>query len=412
MVSDFTWTFQVSSAALSRVSLLSPGDATAFSQAPSLIWQGVWIPSGVVHYDVQVDLDWKFHSLTFWSTTLTVSGSGGVHSSNIGTSLSDRTAYYWRVRARTSPVTGDWSDVRSFFIGTQTQPSPDTELLFQPDLDFVVEEILPTIGTTHQVSFPTLQVTFTQKPSGASINEATFYLLEEPVDGRFGGASGRVVAATRAIAGRSIFMTPTESIKPNSRYTLFVTKSVLSTGGVYLASTVTTYFSSKYMPLYGGTIAVRAELGGFIDEISDDEIHFQMWRASLEVNELLYTRIHQVATTATLESILNYVPAAITYGMQRYAELTAAISLLDSEYYEILRDAGRERQLSVFSYRVTTDVLEELRERIKDLKKERDEVAIAYLLKVLTPRVVIKSQYWTPDTVWMRDYSHKPRSEF
>lgn len=415
MERDKVWVFQTDLAPLSQVSLREPGADTAWPIQPSLSWNGVYIPSGSVFYQVQVDDSWAFKPNLVWSTTVTVSGSGGIHAVAIGTPLAARTTYYWRVRAYTESLTGDWSETRAFFLGTAKQAAPDTVQLFDEDATFRVTELLPENGLSHLTAFPTIRATFTIPVSGQSITDSTFPIFKKPLATLSPPGTVQLSGNTYNILNKTVEVIPPGTIEKNTRYTVRLTQQILSASGTTLEEEIEVYFAGAYQPLYGDPLAVRAELGSFVNAASDDEILFHLWRASLHINELLITRIHRLRPTANINDLVNYQPAeGLTWGMMRYAELTAAMHLLDGYYYDLLQSAGRERTLAVLTLRTDVELLEEIRNKLKELKTECDQIGATFLAAVVVPRTTIKSKYWDRDpcSPLGRDDSWPGRSGF
>jgi hypothetical protein len=417
MENDRIWTFTVSAAGVSKVTLREPGDATAYSTAPTLSWDGVYIPSGTVTYRVQLNDTFQFGLGTnlVWTTTVTTALSGGVQSTAIGTALTARAEYFWRVRAETASATGDWSDTRSFFLGDSLHVSPDTLQVYEPEDFFRLSDLLPLDGSTNLSSFPTIRATFTRAVSGLSITSGSFQFFKGPVDGRTDVATTQLTDGVFTILDNVVDYVPPGTITRNSRYTIKLTTDIQSASGDHLGQDITIYFTGPYTPVYGGILGTRTELGGFIDEISDDEVLFHMWRGSLHVNHLLATRVYRVRDNITLDELVDYVPPFTHWGMSRYVELYAAIALLEGYYYDLVSEAGRRTALAVFEHEVSVQLLAELREKIKDLKKELEELGARFLRELVLPRVGIKSQYWYPDPNYnpnARDWSYDPRPDF
>jgi hypothetical protein len=235
------------------------------------------------------------------------------------------------------------------------------------------------------------------------------------VDGRGGAVATRYPASglVYTIVGPDADLAVLGSPQRNTRYTIRLTTGIASTSGDFLPETVETYFTGPYVPLYGGVIGVRAHLGGFIHNTTDDEINFHLWRASIATNELIFTRNRLLRDRVTLEQLIDYVPSIDTWGMLQYAEIVAAITLLESYYADVLDEAGRRSGLATFEYEVSVQLLEEIRARIKELERKRDEIAATFLLDATVPKTTIKSRYWHPDNYGLaRDDSYSPRSQF
>jgi hypothetical protein len=411
MTQDRVWVFGTAAAEVTQVVLRSPGDSTAWRTAPRLEWSGV-SASGSVTYDLQLHTDWEFHAPLFWATTLTTSGSGGILAADIATALDERSTYFWRVRARTTGTSGEWCDPWSFYVGRPLKASPDTRLTYQPDEPFRFQLLYPPKGTPHLAAWPQLQIRLTQDVDADTVTGTSVYLYRQPVDGR-SDKTGGAVSATLTTVGKVITVTPLDTLEVNSRYTLVVGDTLESTSGEVIEEGGSTYFTSTYRPLYGGVRTVRSMLGGFIADTSDDEIFFQLWQASLKVNELFITRWNRIRRGILFDEVVNYQPPANTWGMKEYAELECAINLLESHYWDLAQEAGRDSALATFQSKLDVAILPEIRKRISELKLERDQVAATFLFGATVPRPGVKSQAWSPDNLGLAiDQSYQPRKKF
>ena len=416
MLQDRTWTFTVSLSELGQVQLLSPADATAYPLPPQLQWQGV-STTGIVVFRLQLDNSFLFGPPALYETTTTASGSttNDSYLTNIGISLQDRTEYFWRVRAETTATTGEWSQVRSFFLGDAIQPSPDTQMLYDPSAFFRLVSFTPENGTPALTAHPQIIATFSKDIQPTTVNNSTVQFFYGPVDGNTAIPTVQDTNATLTVVGTQILITPSVPIQTNKRYTIILTTPLSGLSGGVFTETFTSYYTSYYKPIYGGIIGVRSRLGGFINSVSDDEIYFFLWRASLHVNELLATRVFRVRDRISLDELVVYDPPFKTYGQYQYAELYAAVHILESFYHDLLGEAGHRVALSVFEYEVQVNILQELRNRIYDLRKEMWWWGARYLREITLPRVGMKSQFWNPireQNPLARDWSYHPRRRF
>lgn len=414
MQNDRTWTFTVDASFLPQIQLLSPGDLLGFPTPPTLTWLGV-AASGNITYRVEVDESFLFGPPAMWSSAQTVGTSGGYLSANIGISLAQRTEFFWHVRAETASATGDWSETRSFFLGDAIHPSPDTQQLYDPAPFFRLTNFMPENGTTNQTSHPTILATFSQPIDPSTVTLATVQFFYGPVDGRTEIPVVQDLNAVYNVGGGQILIAPSVVVQPNQRYTVVLQPQIGSLSGNILNETFDYYYTSFYKPLYGGIIGVRSRLGGFVNTISDDEILFFLWRASMHVNELLATRVFRVRDRVSYDELVAYDPPFKTFGQYQYAELYAAVHILESFYFDILGDAGRRVALSTFEYEVQVTILNEVRERIKEMRKEMFWWGGRYLRETTLPRVGMKSQFWNPireQNPLARDWSFHPRRRF
>jgi hypothetical protein len=416
MENDRTWTFAPTlvSSAVGAVTLLTPGDATAYTVPPTLYWDALTSPSGILNYELQLDDDFLFGPPPLYSTVLSVSG-GIVLSSNIGVSLNDRTEYFWRVRAYTTSATGDWSGTRSFFLGDAVQASPDTAQLYDPSPFFRLTDFTPDNGATNLTAHPSIVATFSQAVLVSSVTTDTVQLFYGPVDGRTDIPTVQDTSASYTIVGNQILIGPSVTLQTNQRYTIVLNDGISSASGTVLNELFTSYYTSYYKPLYGGVIGVRSRLGGFVNTVSDDEILFFLWRASLHVNELLATRVFRVRDRISFDELVNYDPPFKTYGQYQYSEIYAAVHILESFYFDLLNDAGKRVALSVFEYEVQVTILNEIRQRIKDMRQEMHVFGARFLRELVLPRVGMKSQFHNPvreQNPLARDWSFHPRRRF
>ena len=334
-----------------------------------------------------------------------------MQTAGIGVTLTSQQGYYWRVRAYTDTVTGEWSEVRAFWVGNTVQAAPNTVQSYQPAGAFQLLELFPEAGTANLADWPTIRAYLNAPVDPTTANADNFIVQYQDVGGR-PSVTGGTVPGTYTVSGSVIDFVPTSAIGANLRYTVRLTDELGSTTGQTLPAEITTYFTGAYTPLYGGTINTRSELGGFIDKVSDDEVLFQLWRASLKVNELLATRVHRVRQRVSMDELIAYIPPGVTWGMVRYAELGACVSLLQGHYYDLLQRSGVRTTLATFEYETKTDFLKELRERIKDLQKEQEEVGATFLFDAVVMRTVIPGQFWSPETYWGYDQSYRNRRTF
>lgn len=414
MQNDRTWTFTVDASFLPQVELLSPGDIEGFPNPPTFSWLGV-AATGDITYRIELDPLFLFGPPPMWSSTQTSSTSGGLFTANVGISLTQRTEYFWHVRAETATATGDWSETRSFFLGDAVRPSPDTQQLYDPSPFFRLVSLVPANGTTNLTAHPTILATFSQPVDPTSISTATVQLFYGPVDGRTDIPVVQDLQATYMVAGNQVSITPFVPLQTNQRYTITLQPGIGSLSGNVTTDGMDSYYTTFYKPLYGGSIGVRSRLGGFVNTVSDDEILFFLWRASLHVNELLATRVFRVRDRVSLDELVAYDPPFKTFGQYQYAELYAAVHILESFYFDILSDAGRRVALSTFEYEVQVTILNEVRERIKEMRKEMFWWGGRYLRETTLPRTGMKSQFWNPireQNPLARDWSFHPRRHF
>lgn len=399
MASDRVWSFQVDTAPIGEVELLAPADSTAYAAAPALQWQGISVTSGTVHYDVRLDDGWDWSGTPLWQTTLSAAASGasGMQSVAIGISLTENQVYYWQVRARTDTVTGDWTDAWAFYLGSTSQTSPSTRQSYEALAPFRLTELLPLEGAPNLSAWPTIRATFSQEVSGAGISSEVFQVWKATIDGQVAVSGASLVSGALTVSGNVVEFQPEESPLRNTRYSVLISKQLRSALGETLPDNVETYFTGPYLPLYGGVLAVRSLHGSCCEETSTDEIYFQLWKASLDLHRILIQQDPAYdlrANTITFQQVLDYVPKANTFGMVQVAEYSAAISILDHHYFDLLKKAGKRVALGVFEYQVSVEILAELRTKLKEMREQRDQLLATLMFAGVHPQVLRKSQLW------------------
>jgi hypothetical protein len=399
MAADRVWTFQVDASPIGTVELLAPADSTAYASSPTLQWQGIEAVSGTVSYDLRLDNGWDWAGTPLWQTTLSAAASGasGIQSAAIGISLTENQVYYWQVRARTDTVTGDWTDAWAFYLGSTSQTSPSTRQSYETLAPFRLAELLPADGAANLSSWPIIRATFTQDVSGAGISSQVFQVWKETIDGQVAVSGAALVSGSLEVSGNVVEFTPAEDPIPNTRYTVLLTKALTSAAGETLGEDVSTYFTGHYTPLYGGVFAVRSLHGTCCTDTSTDEIYFQLWKASLDLHRILIQQDPAYdlrPASITFQQVLTYVPKVDTFGMVQVAEYTAAISILDRHYFDLLKKAGKRVALGVFEYQVSVELLAELRAKLKEMREQRDQLLATLMYAGVHPQVLRKSELW------------------
>jgi len=114
------WKFRTVSQPLGLPTLTNPANnATSVATNPTMQWSSV---SGATHYDIQVSTNSNFSSTVINQQNLTAT-------SYSASGLQNSTQYYWRVRAKNSEQTGDWT---SGFNFTTIVAPPQTPTLTSP----------------------------------------------------------------------------------------------------------------------------------------------------------------------------------------------------------------------------------------------------------------------------------------
>jgi hypothetical protein len=394
---ELTWSFTTAQSALSVPTLLSPADGVSLVDVPAFYWSSVSY-SEPVTYRVQVASSFTFSDSSIVGV-ITTSETSGV----LGAALNRRQTYYWRVRAEAGSVVSAWSDFRAFYLGEPERPFPDPVVIPEIEAPFHVVRITPEDGLTNLEAWPEIKLYLSDYVDPGTVSGAVS-MRYEPVDGARDLGSGLVELSVSvdsyvsgAISGSVITVAPASGIEigRNTRYTLSVTRDLVSLSGDPLASEVSMYFTSKYVPLYGSLLGVRAFLGGLLADASDDKINFHIYRASLHANYLVLRFLYG-GSGITQSQVRSYQQNQ-TYELSSYVELYAAIKLLEEYRFTLLTAADRARSLQGYEDRVGAQILSEIETLLSGYKKDLYTLEMTLLgnLGVPVPAVGVKSLLYT-----------------
>jgi len=174
-----------------------------------------------------------------------------------------------------------------------------------------------------------------------------------------------------------------------------------------LAAEVSVYFTSKYAPLYGSLLSVRAFLGGLLAEAPDDKVNFQLHKASLDANYLLLRASY--GTSGIRPSQVRAYNASQTYELVSYVELLAAIRLLEEYRFTLLTAADRSRVLQGYEDRVGAQILGQIEELLGGYRKQLQllERALLQQAGVPAPAVGVKSLSYSGGSTLPRGWSRE-----
>jgi len=383
-----TFTFTVAANDVPQVTLLSPGDKTSHSTVPAFRWSPiVYDTEYTVQYRIQVDTTTGFTTFdeSGW-TTLTTETSGLPD-----TALTQSLSYFWRVRAEivSGDVTleGDWSEVRTFYLGTALQPSPSVQQTYVESVPFQVDTASIEYGLSNQTSFPSLVFTFTAAVDSSTAGAVSF--VRASVDG-YPSSATTAVGGTVAVDGTTISIVPSESIIANTRYTVTFTTALTDTSGNALPQTYKMMFTSYYSPLYVGADVLRATFGGLLIDYPDDLLNFYAFRTSLDLNRFTLSERNPS------EDSVRTAVVIIEYAMERWVEHKTAERMITMKYYELLETADSMRRLGDFTEQRGARVLGELEAARKREAAEAQYWFLQFSARGVKPRSVVKSGNWDP----------------
>lgn len=387
---DRTWVFSTAGATISAPTLTGPNDYSLQTTFPEF----TWVNEG---YTYQFQLD---NEPTFTDPLENEIVSGGSYQPM--TSYPETTAYYWRVRA-VSGASGDWSDVRSFYYGTNTPAHSTSRTQYSNTL------VLTGYGFddsySNRSSWPDIEFYF----SSAIANASTGYLSIEKTyvsprnDLTYTYASSGV-AGDWSVNGSTLVFTPTEDIEPNTRYEIKLKSGFAGTNGFTLEKTQRYYITGPYTPYYCHINHVKAMLGREAYMVDDDLINFVIHMQSLEANAIYWT-VLSPAVSIGPEGITETdvrSPALMSHAVMRWVTATTAFMLLKRALNDELRNLGRMVRLADYQERLDEDFLEGIEQAMKNAEEEAEKWANE-LIGATTTRVTSPISRWSEHN-WAYDW--------
>lgn len=387
----FYWQFSTAEGALGSLSLLDPADSSVQITFPELIWMPA---SGSVSYIVQVDDRWDFGSPVYQATTSATSLIP------IG-AFTDETTYYWRVRAYTDIASGAWSDTRQFYYGTPRNALAGTKQNWYGSDSFGLESTGWVNGLSNQSAFPTIRISFTSNPETNYEQFISVWKRQQiPRNDSLTTFQESIVAGSWTQSGSSITFTPSETIQSNTRYEIRILSDLINTEGTKLGIDYSLYFTSSYSPMYADVMAIRSRFLGAEQHIPDDLINYWIYKRSLEAQAKYYMYLQGQPVTLgnqPPESLVRDSPRLTSYGVGKWVESAAVLSVLQAILNENLRLVDSERKLGDYTSRLGPGFLKAIEMAIKSAQEELD-----YWEDFLTVegqgRVAVRSSLWSPQS--------------
>jgi len=391
----FRWQFETAAGSLDAPGVTDPADYSVQSTFPTFSWTAAG--TGTITYLLQIDDRWDFGSVDYQTTTqsLSISPTPGLPAEN---------TYYWRVLSYSATATGSWSDTKQFYYGTPRQATAETRQTWYEADDFGIARQHWTNGLSNQGGFPTLKLTFTAVPN--TDYQSYLSMWRQAISPRNDTTSTYqwvAVAGSWTLTGSSIQFTPGEALVPNNRYEMRVDRYLSSVDGVALGKDYVLYFTSAYSPMYADLRAVRSRFLSAEQNIPDDLINYFIYRASLEANARYYMYLQGQPWAygdQPTEGTVRDSAALKSFGVGRWVEAAATLSLLQSILYENLRLVDSERQLGDYTFKLGPGFIKAMELAMKQAAEDLDYWE-DYLSVSDQSRSTTRSYYWNPAN---RDY--------
>jgi hypothetical protein len=166
--------------------------------------------------------------------------------------------------------------------------------------------------------------------------------------------------------------TPSENIIQNHRYIVHIGKYLKDTKGNYLGETTLTHFLSKLEPFFIDPYPLRVRLGEFSDKVGNEQLMYEIWRASMRCNRETMPFIPvafiggPTAEQVAASGFLNL------YAIQMFVELEACEQILRKLVVQVMDQIDRRQQGLDFQTEVETGLLKNLQLAITMVRQERE----------------------------------------
>lgn len=363
---EYQWTFVTAGSTLSTVTLTAPENASVQSVFPTLSWTSVASASG---YQVQIDDRFDFGSPALDQYVV------GVSLTPVG-SFTSSTTYYWRVRAYTPSVSGDWSDIRSFYYGTPYHANAATRQALPDATEFGIKRIWFTNGASNLTAHPAnISITYTTQPASDFENHIT--VLKSSVLPRNDSASSyrdSTVSGTWARNGNTIIFTPTEDIAKNTRYEIKIDRYLTSVDNIESGEDTRLYWCGVYAPFYCSPRAIRARFRA-AEQLPEDLINYYIHRASMMAKarfQAYFYNSFNWGLDALSETYVRTGQDLTGHGVLLWTEACATYELLKSILFEELRNVDRTRVMQRFQDSLGPGFVDAVRLAMSTAKEEME----------------------------------------
>jgi hypothetical protein len=387
-IEAYTWTFFTTGTSIGAVEQYSPNNATIQTVFPTLAWNAVGATG--VTYQLQIDDSPDFNDPVYANTTaassLTPAGS-----------FSSDATYYWRVRAYTGSVTGEWSTVWSFFYGTIVQGHATSQVTYRDNI-FAVTQLGWEDGESLLGTWPDISVTFSSEPASSYQNYIQIY--EQAVLARTDVASSYYESSldgSWALSGNTATFTPSGNIGANTRYVVKIKSTLPNVDGVQLGTKVQYYFVGRYTPFYASRLQLLSNLRQESLTLPDDLINFYIHIASLEANARYRVVLFPGGIVFPGDLSEDDVRDQTLEGfdISQWTEAAARFKIFSSVVADELRTIGRRRRTADWSEETSREFLEAIKlakqQAADDMAKWDDIITGGHG----TPRTAARGELWS-----------------
>ena len=216
-----------------------------------------------------------------------------------------------------------------------------------------------------------------------------------PVSGTWALSTGQVLPRRWQPIPQCMVFTPAETMLPNCRYSVEVDSTLLSTNGQTLEEPIRWSFNSYYRPFHIDPYRVRQRLGEHSSSVTEEDLYWACWRASMRANRELMWYIPTVVYRGgpTEQTVSNFT-AANTMAINGFVELEATIRLLEKLVGRGAEDSGISEVFKESQVSVSPERMKSIEAAIKSFRPEWETYRAEISFKRARPRGAVKSGSW------------------
>lgn len=383
---DYTVHFETAASPISSVSLLNPSDGISLEAEPYVFNWSQPSSSG------QVSFLLKFYENSALVGTFTTSATGvalveASYSGVLGNLDGRRLA--WEVTSRVESGTGYVlaapSTRRSVFFGAYAEPADETSARTYSyntqtvPAVFAVENYIPEHLSTNLLTFPSIQIDFTEAPATGTMLSFLEVTRKEQLPRNDLGFTyaAHTVSGDWTLSNRTLTFTPTETVDFNLRYEIKVLKGLRSVSGRMLSTTTSFQFCSQYNPYYVDIRAIKSKIRSEAATMSDDLINYHIYNASLAAKSRYYTWLYSVPLAGVFGDMIQeqWVREGgnlKSFGVLKWVEACTLYEIYNSILVDEIRNVGRTRRLADFQEALTADFVKGIEAAKKTVKEEME----------------------------------------
>lgn len=318
-------------------------------------------------YDIEVSSERSFFS------PIKKISVGNVLTTDIISDVFTAGQYFIRVRSKNSSGASQWSEIRSCtyeLFSDELGNQPTIVNLWHTPTGFSVESMLPPTETVNK-AVASVVFTFTDDLVGTTddIPDALTVYPEITFEPLYGDTIATINNNHWSVDSNNLKVltyAPTGGLEDNTTYTFSFPENFKNSLGASLIGETEFWLTTKFSVMYSTVRQVKLRLGTLADSFTDEQIAYQIFLTSIEVNQSL--------SSGTELAIADAIQPATTTTMAMTKATTSGtmVALIDERLKEIAADGSIKKSLGDLAISSTYDTL-------KTLQTIRDEAVLEYL---------------------------------